>query len=157
MDDPDNVLEDEFVINAMDVVEGGESDDDDDWEDGSDVDSDCGGGRSEEDDDVPSLQSWGGEETGTKFTNYSMSSSCIRRNNQLSLLDDKFDKFMDQYGEFEESGDRMKLLIKESEKEKALTRQQLEREREVQKNMLEESEDESEMEKRSAEEHVGRK
>merc|ERR1719427_2603679 len=159
MDDPDNVLEDEFVINAMDVVEGGESDDDDDWEDGSDVDSDCGGGRSEEDDDVPSLQSWAGEETGTKFTNYSMSSSCIRRNNQLSLLDDKFDKFMDQYGELEEgaldgediegtieeSGDRMKLLIKESETEKALTRQQLEREREVQKNMLEESE-ESEME-----------
>merc|ERR1712055_276548 len=40
----------------------------------------------------------------------------------------------------------MKLLIKESDKEKALTRQQLEREREVQKNMLEESEEESEME-----------
>ena len=74
-DDPDNCLEDEFVINAMEVGEGADSDDE--WEDGSDVDSDCGGGRSEEDDEVPSLQSWGGEETGTKFTNYSMSSSCL--------------------------------------------------------------------------------
>ena len=39
---------------------------------------------------------------GTKFTNYSMSSSVIRRNQQLSLLDDKFNKFMDQYDEAEE-------------------------------------------------------
>ena len=31
-----------------------------------------------------------------------MSSSVIRRNQQLSLLDDKFDKFMDQYDEAEE-------------------------------------------------------
>jgi len=161
-ENPENVLDDEFVINAMEVVEGGC--DDDVWEDGSDVDSDCGGGRSEdeEDDDVPSLQSWGGEETGTKFTNYSMSSSCIRRNNQLSLLDDKFDRFMDQYGEMEEGalegeeiegtmeegGDRMKQLVKEAERERALLRQQLEREREVQKSalMMNSEEDSDDME-----------
>ena len=57
------------------------------WEDGSDLNSDIGAGRSEEEDEFPSLQSWGGEETAAKFTNYSMSSSCIRGNNQLSLLD----------------------------------------------------------------------
>ena len=83
----------------MEEGEGGDSKDE--WKDGSDVDSDCGG-RSEEDDEVPSLQIWGDEETGTKFTNYSMSSSCIRRKNQLTLLDAKFDRFMDQYGELEE-------------------------------------------------------
>lgn len=158
-DDPDNCLEDEFVINAMEEGEGGDSDDE--WEDGSDVDSDCGGGRSEEDDEVPSLQSWGGEETGTKFTNYSMSSSCIRRNNQLSLLDDKFDRFMDQYGELEEGalegeeiegtieegGSRMKELVEDSAKERALTRQQLLREKEVQRNFLmQDSGDDSDME-----------
>jgi len=158
-DDPDNCLEDEFVINAMEVGEGADSDDE--WEDGSDVDSDCGGGRSEEDDEVPSLQSWGGEETGTKFTNYSMSSSCIRRNNQLSLLDDKFDRFMDQYGELEEGalegeeiegtieegGTRMKQLVEDSEKERALVRQQLLREREVTRSfMMQDSGDDSDME-----------
>merc|ERR1712106_945044 len=89
----------------------------------------------------------------------SMSSSCIRRNNQLSLLDDKFDRFMDQYGEMEEGalegeeiegtieegGDRMKQLVEENAKEKALVRQQLLREREVQRSGLEDS-DESDME-----------
>jgi len=157
-DDPDNCLEDDFVVNAMDVAEGGDGSDDDWEDDDSDVDSDCGGGRSEEDDEVPSLQSWGGEETGTKFTNYSMSSSCIRRNNQLSLLDDKFDRFMDQYDEMEEGalegeeiegcveegGSRMKLLVEESEKERATERQQLIREREVTMRHMEDSGDEME-------------
>jgi len=161
-DDPENCLDDDFVMNAM----GGEHDelsDEDEWEDEScsDIDSDCGGGRSEEDDEVPSLLSWAGEETGTKFTNYSMSSSCIRRNNQLSLLDDKFDKFMDQYGDLEEgalegeeiegtmeeAGDRMKQLVEENAHEKALARQQLLREREIMmRHTVENSESDSEME-----------
>ena len=159
-EDPDNCLDDDFFVNAMETGDGGASDDE--WEDNdSDIDSDCVGGRSEdeEDDEVPSLQSWGGEETGTKFTNYSMSSSCIRRNNQLSLLDDKFDRFMDQYGEMEEgalegeeiegtieeASIRMKELVQESEKERATARQQLVREREVQmRHFTEESGDEME-------------
>jgi protein LTV1 len=41
---------------------------------------------------VPELAEWDEEETKTKFTNYSMSSSVIRRNKELSLLDDKFEK-----------------------------------------------------------------
>lgn len=32
------------------------------------------------------------EETKSRFTEYSMSSSVIRRNEQLTLLDDKFEK-----------------------------------------------------------------
>ena len=77
------------------MIESGEavdSDEDEDGEDDGDMNSDFGGGLSDDEDydEVPCLQSWSGEETGTKFTNYSMSSSCIRRNNQLSLLDDNF-------------------------------------------------------------------
>ena len=91
-DDPDNEFDDDFVMLAHGDSEGSEGDieedDEDQWED----DSDCAGGRSEDE-----------EETGgTKFTNYSMSNSVIRRNQQLSLLDDKFDNFMDQYDEAEE-------------------------------------------------------
>ena len=55
----------------------------------------------EEYDDVPSLvdgmSNFSDEETGTKFTQYSMSSSVIRRNEQLTLLDDQFEKFYDDY------------------------------------------------------------
>merc|ERR1719402_489269 len=83
--DSEDEMEDDFVAQLME--EGGGSyygDDDGSYGGGSDMDSDFGGGRSEdeEEDEVPSLQSWSGEETATKFTNYSMSSSCIRRNAQ---------------------------------------------------------------------------
>merc|ERR1719219_3135760 len=137
----------------------GEADDEDDdeWED----DSDCMGGRSddEEDDKVPSLCSWTGEETATaKFTTYSMSSSVIRRNENLSLLDSKFEEFMTQYdeaeegalegeeieGSVEETSKRMKDLLMENEREKATRRQELEREREIQKSSLLERSDEEE-------------
>lgn len=92
-EDPDNEFDDDFIMQLNeegdDIEEEG---DDEEWED-EDSD-DLGGGRSEEEDDeVPSLLSWTGEETKTKFTNYSMSSSVIRRNKQLSLLDDQFDRF----------------------------------------------------------------
>jgi len=163
-DDPDNEFDDDFV---MQLAQGGgegseediEEDDEDQWEDDSD---DCAGGRSEdeEDDQCPSLLSWAGEETGTKFTNYSMSSSVIRRNQQLSLLDDKFDKFMDQYDEaeegalegeeiegcVEETSVRMSDLMAEHEREKALRRQQLERENVIQKlSLLDRSDSEEEV------------
>merc|ERR1719219_442068 len=146
----------------------GEADDEDDdeWED----DSDCMGGRSddEEDDKVPSLCSWTGEETATaKFTTYSMSSSVMRRNENLSLLDSKFEEFMTQYDEaeegalegeeiegcVEETSERMEDLLRENEKERATRRQQLEREREIQKNsLLERSDEEDEMEEIEVEE-----
>merc|ERR1712062_597002 len=54
-------------------------------------------------DEVASLEggfsNFSEEETKSKFTNYSMSSSVIRRNDPLQLLDDKFDNFMDGYGD----------------------------------------------------------
>merc|ERR1712025_844947 len=54
-------------------------------------------------DDVPSLEggfsNFSDEETKSKFTSYSMSSSVIRRNDGLTLLDEKFDKFFDDYDE----------------------------------------------------------
>jgi len=155
-EDPENVMEDDFFIQAMEVgdedADEGGSNCEADWEDDSD---DCAGGRSEdeEDDKVPSLLSWTGEETATKFTNYSMSSSCIRRNQQLALLDDQFDKFMDQYGEMEdgpldgeeiegtmdEGGERMQELLKETAQERATARQKIESAKEVQRYELDES------------------
>ena len=79
LDEQDGDLEDELDILLAEAndVEGDE--DGDDEGDGSDYDS-------EMDDDVPSLEggfSFSGEETKSKFTSYSMSSSVIRRNNQV--------------------------------------------------------------------------
>merc|ERR1712062_555514 len=73
-----------------------------DSDDYSDYDSD------EALDEVGSLEggfsNFSDEETKSKFTNYSMSSSVIRRNDPLQLLDDKFDNFMDGYGDEEIGG-----------------------------------------------------
>ena len=42
------------------------------------------------------------EETKSKFTTYSMSSSVIRRNAGLTNLDDQFDKFFDKVGSLQD-------------------------------------------------------
>lgn len=59
----------------------------------------------EERDEVCSLPgsqfSFNEEETRSRFTEYSMSSSVIRRNQQLSLLDDRFEKMFAAYDEIE--------------------------------------------------------
>lgn len=46
----------------------------------------------EDDDEVGSLQSFSDDDNKTRFTNYSMSSSVIRRNEGLTLIDDKFEQ-----------------------------------------------------------------
>lgn len=46
----------------------------------------------EEEDEVGSMPDFSDEETRTRFTNYSMSSSVIRRNQGLTLVDDKFEQ-----------------------------------------------------------------
>ena len=92
-------------------------------------------------DDVPSLEggfsNFSDEETKSKFTSYSMSSSVIRRNDGLTLLDEKFDKFFDDYdednvggceleeleGHRNENSDTMKLMLAQHQKEKELRRQ----------------------------------
>ncbi|SPP74165.1 protein LTV1 homolog [Drosophila guanche] len=104
-------LEDDFVMQAM----GGEGDEDDDdeeqdWtdeEDGGDEDMDFDSDNMNEDEDEDELMDrlaplmrerrFDDEEVKSRFTEYSMSSSVIRRNEQLSLLDDRFEKFYASY------------------------------------------------------------
>merc|ERR1719486_231862 len=64
--DSEDEMEDDFVAQLMEEGDGSYyGDDDGSYGGGSDMDSDFGGGRSEdeEEDEVPSLQSWSGEET----------------------------------------------------------------------------------------------
>jgi len=56
-----------------------------------DVDEESDKHDSEAYDDVGSLNN---EDTKSRFTDYSMSSSIIRRNENLKLLDDKFEQVM---------------------------------------------------------------
>nr|XP_022914671.1 protein LTV1 homolog [Onthophagus taurus] len=95
--DPENELEDNFIELA-----NAEISDDEMIEEEEDVSSDFG---SEEDDELGSLDgpqfTFKDEETKSRFTDYSMSSSVIRRNKQLSLLDDRFEKMYEGYDENE--------------------------------------------------------
>lgn len=75
---------------------GDEDDDDDEWEDTDeegDFDSDGGlSGDEDLDDGVPREFLFMDEETKSRFTEYSLTSSVMRRNEQLTLLDDRFEK-----------------------------------------------------------------
>ncbi|EDO32030.1 predicted protein, partial [Nematostella vectensis] len=55
----------------------------------------------EADDDSHGGLSFDDEETKSRFTSYSMTSSVIRRNKGLTMLDDKFEKVMEEYDEDE--------------------------------------------------------
>uniref|UniRef100_A0A182R1E6 Protein LTV1 homolog n=1 Tax=Anopheles farauti TaxID=69004 RepID=A0A182R1E6_9DIPT len=100
-DNPDNALEDNFMELAMQP--GGDNDGeffDEEDEDGLEFDSDEMDDEDysdEERDGLGPLDDFGKEETKSRFTEYSMSSSVIRRNEQLTLLDDRFEKFFEQY------------------------------------------------------------
>nr|CAD7258052.1 unnamed protein product [Timema shepardi] len=86
-DNPDNQLEDDFIQ----LANTGDNYDDDNEE--------------EDDDDVASLTgpqfTFADEETKSRFTNYSLSSSVIRRNDQLSLLDNRFEHMFAGYDDAE--------------------------------------------------------
>ncbi|XP_016118834.1 protein LTV1 homolog [Sinocyclocheilus grahami] len=69
-DNPENMLEDDFIIKANDVMGDGEF-----------MFADC--------------------ETKSRFTEYSLTSSVLRRNEQLTLLDDRFEKFYEQFDDDE--------------------------------------------------------
>lgn len=90
-DDPDNMLEDNFMELAQGVASGDEINEED--EDNY-IDSDFDGTEDDE-------RSFEKEETKSRFTNYSMTSSVIRRNDQLTLLDDRFEKMYEGYDENE--------------------------------------------------------
>ncbi|XP_050525176.1 protein LTV1 homolog [Daktulosphaira vitifoliae] len=91
-ENPDNMLEDDFVITANQFGSNEQLDDLDSMTEESD------GCSSEAYDDVGSLNI---EETKSRFTNYSMSSSIIRRNENLKLLDEQFDKLYVGYDDIE--------------------------------------------------------
>ncbi|XP_019509281.1 PREDICTED: protein LTV1 homolog [Hipposideros armiger] len=130
-DNPDNLLEDDFILQAnrpkeekegMDIRKSGaedgsewddvadekegSSDDDDDDDDDDDYDST--GSLSDEDMSAPGKSPgalehhlfWE-EETKSRFTEYSMTSSVMRRNEQLTLHDERFEKFYEQYDDDE--------------------------------------------------------
>lgn len=111
-ENPNNELEDNFMELAMGA--DGDYEDYDGEYDGeySDIDSNFDGddndadedGDDENEDRLGPLRSrrfanYDGEETKSRFTEYSMSSSVIRRNEQLALLDDRFEKFFENYDE----------------------------------------------------------
>ncbi|KAH8237305.1 hypothetical protein KR038_009371, partial [Drosophila bunnanda] len=100
-------LEDDFVIQAM--AEGDSDDEEWDGEEGDeDMDFDSDDLNDDEEDEnedelmdrlAPLMRErrFDDEEVKSRFTEYSMSSSVIRRNEQLSLLDDRFEKFYASY------------------------------------------------------------
>ncbi|XP_078085509.1 protein LTV1 homolog [Mustelus asterias] len=110
-DNPDNMLEDDFVVKAVERGNDEEAQvdsDDEEWEDTEDVDFDSAGALS--DDDGSRVASTEGgqrefpfleEETRSRFTAYSMTSSVMRRNEQLTLLDDRFEKLYEEYDDDE--------------------------------------------------------
>lgn len=112
-DNPDNELEDNFMEMAM-GGDGGDYEEGDyegDYEEYSDMDSDFDGQSFDGDEDENGdrlgplrghrMPNFDGEETKSRFTEYSMSSSVMRRNEQLSLLDDRFEKFYENYDDDE--------------------------------------------------------
>uniref|UniRef100_A0A8C7P3G7 Protein LTV1 homolog n=1 Tax=Oncorhynchus mykiss TaxID=8022 RepID=A0A8C7P3G7_ONCMY len=104
-DDPDNMLDDDFILKANDVNGTvGVGDDDEEWEDTEEEESDSEGDVASGDEDGegrPREFMFMDEETKTRFTEYSMTSSVMRRNEQLTLLDDRFEKFFEQFDEDE--------------------------------------------------------
>lgn len=87
--DPENELEDNFIELANGIASDQEFEADEEVEMDSNFDD-------EEADEVSSLsgseQSFNDVETKSRFTNYSMTSSVMRRNDQLTLLDERFEK-----------------------------------------------------------------
>lgn len=100
-----NVLKRAFIKTGHFLLYSGDDADDDEWEDTDDEDEsgeeeedegDCDsmGGLSYDDDDEEGQREFMfmKEETRSRFTEYSLTSSVMRRNEQLTLLDDRFEK-----------------------------------------------------------------
>ncbi|XP_047221841.1 protein LTV1 homolog [Girardinichthys multiradiatus] len=107
---PDNMLEDDFMLkaNRADGALDAEGcyDDEDEWEDTDeegDFESEGGfsGDEHMEGDGHDGEFLFMNEETKSRFTEYSLTSSVMRRNEQLTLLDDRFEKFYEQFDDDE--------------------------------------------------------
>lgn len=90
-EDPENFIEDDFILKATDEVDETMQDSDEIDENYSGSE-DAGSWMSDIDKDE-----FAGEETRSRFTQYSMSSSVLPRTEHLSLLDDQFEKFYETY------------------------------------------------------------
>ncbi|KOC69001.1 Protein LTV1 like protein, partial [Habropoda laboriosa] len=104
-DDPENHLEDNF-IELANTSEGDREIIEEEYDQASDVSSEGHMQLSDEgQDEVCSLNgpqfTFKEEETKSRFTEYSMSSSVMKRNEQLTLLDDRFEKMYAAYDENE--------------------------------------------------------
>ncbi|XP_025414210.1 protein LTV1 homolog [Sipha flava] len=88
-ENPENELEDDFVVIANQAGSDDESNELEDVIEECDHQYD-----SEADDEVGSLNM---DDTKSRFTDYSMSSSIIRRNENLKLLDDQFEQMFSAY------------------------------------------------------------
>uniref|UniRef100_A0A671QFT2 Protein LTV1 homolog n=1 Tax=Sinocyclocheilus anshuiensis TaxID=1608454 RepID=A0A671QFT2_9TELE len=107
-DNPENMLEDDFIIKANDIMGdgvGGDDDDDEEWEDTDEEDEeqdyDSEGGLSVDEEGGRREFMFADCETKSRFTEYSLTSSVMRRNEQLTLLDDRFEKFYEQFDDDE--------------------------------------------------------
>ncbi|XP_040285176.1 protein LTV1 homolog [Bufo bufo] len=117
-DNPENQLDDDFILQANDtatIVKNEYGTDDNEWEDvDSGEEDDDGSQEADFDSDGPFSGEEGEgrdgptqefmfmqEETKSRFSQYSMSSSVIRRNEQLALLDERFEKFYEQFDDDE--------------------------------------------------------
>ncbi|XP_077302783.1 LTV1 ribosome biogenesis factor isoform X2 [Arctopsyche grandis] len=107
-DDPENELEDNFMELAMCVGadEGEEECSEEEYDD--DNQSQVGyasdnqwSGSEDGDADERKSKFYDNEDAKSRFSQYSMSSSIMRRNNGLSLLDDKFEKMFAEYDDTE--------------------------------------------------------
>ncbi|CAF0947733.1 unnamed protein product [Brachionus calyciflorus] len=85
-------IDDDFFLKANADDDNEEEDDDDEEEEDEDVEYDS-------DDLYEESESVKDFETKSRFSNYSMTSSVIRRNAGLSQLDEQFEKFFAQYDE----------------------------------------------------------
>eukprot|EP01135_Chromosphaera_perkinsii_P008835 Nk52_evm30s1485 gene=Nk52_evmTU30s1485 len=91
-DDEEWQLEDDFMTQAQEEEES-----EGDYESGEGDYDDCmstDGRFYDYEDDYDGFEEEEEEETGTRFTNYSMTSSVMRRSEGLSLLDDRFEQLM---------------------------------------------------------------
>lgn len=114
LENPSNLLEDDFVMLAHGGQVSTEYYDDAEYESGDEY-SDRGFDSDDLGSDNDRYDRFGHEETKSRFTNYSITSSVIRRNQGLQLIDDQFEKVMEEYdddqiGELSDddgSGDRV--------------------------------------------------
>ncbi|XP_061724135.1 protein LTV1 homolog [Cydia pomonella] len=166
-EDPENELEDNFIELAMAEGDGDGSDGEEYEEDDSMANDSDQAFASDLDSDDDSNPQEGRRmprarvqlDSKSRFSQYSMSSSVIRRNQGLTLLDDRFEKMFAEYDDTELGAldceeiegfmpeSHARLLQAAEEFQESRRRQQLDKEREVARmRRLQEIEEESEEE-----------